>query len=282
MQINEENLTKSIISVENLNLSKNNIHILKNINLEIFPQRVIGIIGKSGSGKTSLLRCLNFLEIMDTGKIRIDNVELNTDKLTKQTKKTFERSDNPFRVFTAENELISKYKKEIYKIRLKLGFVFQDLHLFPHFTVLDNVAQAPIIVQKLPKDKAIEIAEKVLDKVGMLKYKERYPHHLSGGQKQRVAIARALALSPKIIMYDEPTSALDPENVVEIVDIIRNLKNEGITQLVVSHEYFFFRKVCDELIYIHSGEIIEHNNTNEIISNPKDERTRSYIKIFTN
>jgi len=202
--------------------------------------------------------------------------------LTKKIRSEVDNSDNPFRIFTAENELMNGYQKEIYKIRAKVGFVFQELLLFPHFSVLDNVAQPLMIVQKLNKDKAISIAEKVLEKVGMLKYKNRYPHHLSGGQKQRVAIARALAQSPKIIMYDEPTSALDPENVVEIIEVLNNLKNEGITQLVVTHEYFFFRKVCDELVYIHSGEIVEHNSTEKMIENPQDERTNNYLKIFAN
>ncbi len=275
-------MTTPIISVEKINLSKNKIHILKNIDLQIQPKKIVGIIGKSGSGKTSLLRCFNFLDSIDSGKITIDNIEVNADLLTKKVRSEVDNSDNPFRIFTAENELMNGYKKEIYKVRAKVGFVFQELHLFPHFSVLDNVAQPLMIVQKLNKDEAISIAEKVLEKVGMLKYKNRYPHHLSGGQKQRVAIARALAQSPKIIMYDEPTSALDPENVVEIIEVLNNLKNEGITQLVVSHEFFFFRKVCDELVYLHAGEIVEHNSTEKMIENPQDERTNNYLKIFAN
>lgn len=275
-------MTSPIISVEKINLTKNNVHILKNIDLQITPHKVVGIIGKSGSGKTSLLRCLNFLDTIDNGKIIIDNIVVNANAVIKKSKQEIDRSDNPFRSFTTENDLMKRFKREIYKIRSKVGFVFQDLHLFPHYSVLENVSQPLIIAQKQPKDLAFATAEIVLAKVGMLKYKDRYPHHLSGGQKQRVAIARVLAQSPKIIMYDEPTSALDPENVVEIIDVIKNLKNEGITQLVVSHEYFFFRKVCDELVYIHSGEIIEHNKTEEMIVNPKDERTINYLKIFIN
>jgi len=274
-------LTSPIISVEKVNLLKNGVHILKNIDLQIYPQKVVGIIGKSGSGKTSLLRTLNFLETIDNGKITIDGIVVNANLLVKKSKQRIDRSDNPFRVFTTENELINRFRKEIYKIRSKVGFVFQELHLFPHFSVLDNVAQPLIIVQKQSKDQAVANAEKVLEKVGMKKYKERYPHHLSGGQKQRVAIARALALQPKIIMYDEPTSALDPENVVEIIEVINQLKKDGITQVVVSHEYFFFRKVCDELVYVDSGEVIEHNTTEEIIKRPRDERTHNYLKIFT-
>ncbi len=274
-------MTNPIISVKNINLTKNKVHILKNIDLQIRPQKVVGIIGKSGSGKTSLLRCINFLDSIDTGKIIIDNIEVNADLIVKKSVGDIDNSENPFRIFTAENELMNRFKKEIYKIRAKVGFVFQELHLFPHFSVLDNVLQPLIIVQKLTKDEAVVNAEAVLEKVGMLKYKHRFPHHLSGGQKQRVAIARALAQSPRIIMYDEPTSALDPENVVEIIEVINNLKNEGITQLVVSHEYFFFRRICDELVYLHSGEIIEHSNTEEMISNPQDERTNNYLKIFT-
>ncbi len=270
-----------IISVEKVNLIKNGVHILKNIDLQIYPQKVVGIIGKSGSGKTSLLRTLNFLETIDNGKITIDGIVVNANLLVKKSKQRIDRSDNPFRVFTTENELINRFRKEIYKIRSKVGFVFQELHLFPHFSVLDNVAQPLIIVQKQSKDQAVANAEKVLEKVGMKKYKERYPHHLSGGQKQRVAIARALALQPKIIMYDEPTSALDPENVIEIIEVINQLKKDGITQVVVSHEYFFFRKVCDELVYVDSGEVIEHNTTEEIIERPRDERTHNYLKIFT-
>lgn len=274
-------MTSPIISVEKVNLLKNGVHILKNIDLQIYPQKVVGIIGKSGSGKTSLLRTLNFLETIDNGKITIDGIVVNANLLVKKSKQRIDRSDNPFRVFTTENELINRFRKEIYKIRSKVGFVFQELHLFPHFSVLDNVAQPLIIVQKQSKDQAVANAEKVLEKVGMKKYKERYPHHLSGGQKQRVAIARALALQPKIIMYDEPTSALDPENVVEIIEVINQLKKDGITQVVVSHEYFFFRKVCDELVYVDSGEVIEHNTTEEIIKRPRDERTHNYLKIFT-
>lgn len=277
----EDNLTPPIISVDKINLTKNNVHILKNIDLTIYPQRVVGIIGKSGSGKTSLLRSLNFLETIDSGRIIIDNIEVNANLLVKKSKQKIDSSSNPFRVFTAENELINRFRKEIFKIRGKVGFVFQELHLFPHFSVLDNVAQPLMIVQKQPKDQAIANAEKVLEKVGMKKYIERYPYHLSGGQKQRVAIARALALQPKIIMYDEPTSALDPENVVEIVEVINQLKRDGITQIIVSHEYFFFRKVCDELVYLDSGEVIEHNLTEEMIEKPRDERTQNYLKIFT-
>ena len=274
-------MTAPIISVEKINLIKNNIHILHNIDLQIYPQKVIGIIGKSGSGKTSLLRCINFLETIDNGKIIIDNIVVNANLIKNKSTKTIDTTNNPFRILTTENELIKKFQKEIYKIRSKVGFVFQELHLFPHFSVLENVAQPLMIVKKQSKDEAIANAEKVLEKVGMKNYKERYPHHLSGGQKQRVAIARALALQPKIIMYDEPTSALDPENVVEIVEVIKQLKKDGITQIVVSHEYFFFRKVCDELVYIDSGKIIEHNSTEELIENPRDERTRNYLKIFT-
>lgn len=236
-----------IIRVEKLNKSFGNLHVLKDIDLNVNESEVVVLIGASGSGKSTLLRCLNFLEMKDSGNIFIEgkNIEPKTQNLN--------------------------------KVRERVGMVFQHFNLFPHKTVLENVIEAPTKVKKIPKNQAIEEAKKLLEKVGLIDKCNDYPSRLSGGQKQRVAIARSLAMKPDVVLFDEPTSALDPELVGEVLVTMKQLAKEGMTMVVVTHEMGFAREVGDEVIYMHDGKIVERGNPKEIFENPKQERTKEFL-----
>nr|WP_309299808.1 amino acid ABC transporter ATP-binding protein [Priestia megaterium] len=238
---------QEMIKVNKLNKSFGNLHVLKNINLTVKESDVVVLVGASGSGKSTLLRCLNFLEIKNSGQIII------------------------------EGEQIEKDTHDLNKIRQKVGMVFQHFNLFPHMTVLQNVIEAPIQVKKQTKQEAIEEGKYLLEKVGLGDKYDVYPSTLSGGQKQRVAIARALAMKPDVMLFDEPTSALDPELVGEVLATMKELAEEGMTMVVVTHEMGFAREVADWAVYMHEGKIIEVGSPNELFDNPKEKRTQVFL-----
>lgn len=248
----------SMIKVENVCKSFGPLEVLRNINLEVQKGEVVCIIGPSGSGKSTLLRSLNHLERITSGRVYIE------DNLTD------ERVDG--------KDQLKVSHKRISEICSDLGMVFQRFNLFPHMTVLQNVMEAPVTVRKVPKQEAAEYAKTLLEKVGLADKVDEYPSRLSGGQQQRVAIARALAMKPHIMLFDEPTSALDPELVGEVLEVMKDLAREGMTMVVVTHEMGFAREVGSRVIFMDKGEILEEGKPEEIFSNPKHERTKSFLQ----
>ena len=246
------------INVHNLGKKFNDLEVLKDINVEISTGEVVCVGGPSGSGKSTFLRCLNYLEEPTSGEIVIDNdVIKGTDK---------------------KNDKISKInKKEANKIREHVGMVFQSFNLFPHKTVMENVIEAPITVQKAKKKDIEKVAIDLLEKVGMSERKDYYPNQLSGGQQQRVAIARALAMKPDIMLFDEPTSALDPEMVGEVLNVMKTLAQDGMTMVIVTHEMGFAAEVADKVIFMEGGYIIEEGTPEDVIRNPKTERAQKFF-----
>ncbi len=241
-------MIKSImINIEKLNKSFGDLHVLKDIDMTVKQSEVVCLIGASGSGKSTLLRCINFLEIKDSGLVMIGG------------------------------EKIEKETHDLNEVRAKVGMVFQHFNLFPHKTVLENVMEAPIYVKKRQKEEVKEEAKALLRKVGLSDKESVYPSKLSGGQKQRVAIARALAMKPEIMLFDEPTSALDPELVGEVLATMKELAEEGMTMVVVTHEMGFAREVADWAVYMHEGRIVEVGHPNELFSSPKEERTKNFL-----
>lgn len=238
---------KEMIKINQLNKSFGDLHVLKNIDMTVYESDVVCLIGSSGSGKSTLLRCLNFLERKDNGQIIIEGNEVNP------------RTD------------------DLNKIREKVGMVFQNFNLFPHKTVLENIIEAPIMVKGVEKEQAIMKAKQLLNKVGLEDKSDVYPSKLSGGQKQRVAIARALAMEPDIMLFDEPTSALDPELVGEVLTTMKDLAEEGMTMVVVTHEMGFAKEVADWIVYMHDGKIIERGTPEQFFNHPKEERTREFL-----
>lgn len=236
-----------MIKISQLNKSFGDLHVLKNIDMTVYESDVVCLIGSSGSGKSTLLRCLNFLERKDNGNIIIEGNEVNP------------RTD------------------DLNKIREKVGMVFQNFNLFPHKTVLENIIEAPVMVKGVDKEKAIIKAKQLLKKVGLEDKSDVYSSKLSGGQKQRVAIARALAMEPDIMLFDEPTSALDPELVGEVLTTMKDLAEEGMTMVVVTHEMGFAKEVADWIVYMHDGRIIERGTPEQFFNHPKEERTREFL-----
>jgi cystine transport system ATP-binding protein len=245
----------AIIRVAHLNKHFGALHVLKDVSLAVEPQEVVCVIGRSGSGKSTLLRCINFLEQPTHGTIEVDN----------------------FIVEVAQHRLTNAQKNVIHQIRLCTGMVFQEFNLFPHLSVIDNLIEAPVTVKGLPRDQAVAIAERFLDKVGLMEKRDEYPSRLSGGQKQRVAIARALTMEPKVMLFDEPTSALDPELIGEVLEVMKQLAREGTTMLVVTHEMGFANDVANRVIYMDEGCIVEEGAPDQIFSTPTDPRTRQFL-----
>jgi ABC-type polar amino acid transport system ATPase subunit len=243
-----------IIRVENLHKWFGLLHVLKGISFSVTPKEVLVIIGRSGSGKSTLLRCLNFLEEPSCGMIDIDGQSLTIIPGT--------RYDH--------NKAVS--------MRLNTGMVFQDFNLFPHMTALDNVIEGLVTVKKMPKNQAIPMGIKYLQKVGLEEKKDVHPIRLSGGQKQRVAIARALAMEPKVMLFDEPTSALDPELIGEVLDVMKQLANEGTTMIIVTHEMGFACDVADRVLFVDKGVIVESGTPDQIFGHAQDERTRLFLE----
>ena len=237
-----------MIKIEDLHKSYGQNEVLKGISTEVKEKEVIAIIGPSGSGKSTFLRCLNLLEIPTSGKVTIAG-DVLTDKGT-----------------------------NIMKIREEVGMVFQHFHLFPHKTVLENLTYAPINVKGMDKAVAIKSAEELLKKVGLFEKRQEYPNRLSGGQKQRVAIARALAMDPKVILFDEPTSALDPEMVKEVLSVMKNLADSGMTMLIVTHEMGFAREVADRILFLDGGKLIEDAPPEQFFTAPSTQRAKDFLE----
>ena len=234
--------------------------VLSGISFEVNKGEVVAIIGPSGSGKSTLLRCINLLEKIDSGKITVeDEIMVSTNEVGKA---------------------VYADKVELRKIRLKIGLVFQNYNLFPHYNVLRNITEAPVSVAGISKEEAKKTAEELLVKMGLEDKAEAYPCQLSGGQCQRVAIARALALKPDVLFFDEPTSALDPELTLEVMKVIRKLAQEHMTMVVVTHEMSFAREVADRVIFMDNGVIVEEGKPEDIFTNPTNERTKLFIKGF--
>ena len=236
-----------MIEVKNLCKSFGDLQVLKGISETINDREVVCVIGPSGSGKSTFLRCLNLLEEPSGGEVFLDGKKINDPDV------------------------------DIDEIREKLGMVFQGFNLFPHMTVLDNLTLAPIKVKGMEKAAAEEKARKLLETVGLADKAEKYPASLSGGQKQRVAIARALAMDPEIMLFDEPTSALDPEMVCEVLNVMKNLAENGMTMVIVTHEMGFAREVADRVLYIDEGNILEQGTPAELFGNPQHDRTKNFL-----
>lgn len=247
----------SMVKLVNVRKSFGNLEVLKGINLEIEPGEVLCIIGASGSGKSTMLRCLNHLERISDGEVYIEG-EL-TDKRE------------------SDKDLMKIDLDKVQALCAELGMVFQNFNLFPHLTVIQNITIAPSIVKKVKKENIEARALELLELVGLSEKKDEYPSRLSGGQQQRVAIARALAMEPKIMMFDEPTSALDPELVGEVLGTMRRLAEEGMTMLIVTHEIGFAREVADRIIFMDEGVICEQGTPEEVFLNPKEVRTKSFL-----
>lgn len=248
MQTENANATSdSIISIRGLNKWYGQFHVLKDINIEVTQGERIVICGPSGSGKSTMIRCINRLEEFQQGSLIVDGVEMIEDI------------------------------KNIEAIRREVGMVFQHFNLFPHLTILENLTLGPIWVQKQNKEQAEEIAMKYLHRVKIPEQAGKYPGQLSGGQQQRVAIARSLCMNPKIMLFDEPTSALDPEMISEVLDVMVELAQEGMTMLCVTHEMGFAKKVADRVIFMDAGQIVEQNTPNEFFDNPQNERTQLFL-----
>ena len=222
--------------------------VLTKLNVDVEQGEVISIIGPSGSGKSTFLRCLNGLETITEGHVYIDEFDI------------------------AGNEL------NIDKLRERIGMVFQSFNLFPHLKVIDNITLAPVTLRKMKREEAKKVARELLNKVGLLDKENVYPSSLSGGQKQRVAIARALAMNPEVMLFDEPTSALDPEMVGEVLQVMKDLVKDGMTMVVVTHEMGFAREVCNRVIFMADGKIVEEGSPDDIFTNPKHERTRNFLE----
>ena len=236
-----------MIKLNNLHKSFGNLHVLKGINLEISKGEIVAIVGPSGSGKSTVLRCMNLLEEPTEGNIIFEGQDI-TDK-----------------------------KVNIDEVRQNIGMVFQNFNLFPNMTVKDNIILAPMKVKKISKDEASKKCEYLLNRVGLFDKKDAYPSQLSGGQKQRIAIARALAMEPDMMLFDEPTSALDPEMVKEVLDVIKELANEGMTMAIVTHEMGFAKEVADRVIFVDEGNIVEDDTPENVFNNPKNERTKAFL-----
>ena len=241
----------AVLEVKNIQKSFAGTQVLKGVSFSLEKGQVLAIIGSSGSGKTTLLRCLNFLETPDAGEIRVNGSLLTGQNLT---------------------------DAQIRQNRLHFGLVFQNFNLFPQYTVLENITMAPTLLKKAPADRIRSNALALLEKVGLSQKANAYPYQLSGGQQQRVAIARALALNPEVLCFDEPTSALDPELTNEVLRVIRSLKNQDNTMVVVTHEMDFARSVADVVMYMADGVIAEMGTPEEVFGNPRSEKTRSFIR----
>ena len=244
-----------ILEAKGIKKSFGKAEILKGLDLSIDKGDVVAILGRSGSGKTTLLRCLDFLEKADEGKLIFDGVSYDLKTIS---------------------------KKDIRELRKKTGFVFQNYNLFSNMTALENVMEGLVTARKINKKEALETSLSMLEKVGMLEWKDHYPIQLSGGQQQRVAIARALATKPEVIYFDEPTSALDPQMVGEVLEVMRTLAKDGLTMIIVTHEMAFARDVAKHVIFMGNGVIVEEGTSQQIFEDPQNEMTKEFLSRFRN
>ncbi|WP_424944690.1 ABC transporter ATP-binding protein [Aliiroseovarius crassostreae] len=247
--------TPNAIMVDDLHKSFGNLEVLKGVSLEASEGDVVAIIGGSGSGKSTMLRCINFLETPTSGDIRVNG------------EKILMKPDG-----SAANQ------KQLERIRTRVAMVFQSFNLWSHRTILENLIEVPVHVLKVPRDEAIAKARGLLERVGLSDKEDTHPLFLSGGQQQRAAIARALAVDPEVMLFDEPTSALDPELVGEVLGVIRDLAAEGRTMLLVTHEMSFAREVASKVVYLYQGQIEEQGNPDEVFGNPKSERLKQFLQ----
>ena len=249
-----------LLKIRNLQKNFDGLEVIKDISLEVEQGQVVAIIGPSGSGKSTLLRCATLLERVDSGEIAyMDEPAAYTDKHGRTT---------------------YAHPKDLKRIQSYFGLVFQNFNLFPHFSVMKNIIDAPIHVQKKSKEEALAIGRDLLAKMGLSDKENAYPCQLSGGQQQRVSIARALALNPKILFFDEPTSALDPELTGEILRVIKDLAAEHMTMVIVTHEMSFARDVADHIIFMDGGVIVEEGTPDQVINNPRSDRTKAFLSRF--
>lgn len=236
-----------MIETKKLEKSFKNLHVLKGIDQKIEKGEKVVIVGPSGSGKSTFLRCLNFLEVPTGGEVWFEGINLTDASVN------------------------------IDKHRQKMGMVFQHFNLFPHLTIMENITLAPVKLKLQTKEEAQQNAERLLERIGLLDKKDAYPNTLSGGQKQRIAIVRALAMNPDVMLFDEPTSALDPEMVGEVLELIRELAEDGMTMVIVTHEMAFAKEVATRILFMDEGMILEENTPDEFFSNPKNERLKDFL-----
>jgi ABC-type polar amino acid transport system ATPase subunit len=248
-----------IVHIERLEKYFGRNHVLRGLNLDVYPKETICLIGRSGSGKSTLLRCINFLEEPSAGAVEVDGLRVEADPLHARSR---------------------RHREQIRQIRLRAQMVFQEFNLFPHMSVIDNLIEAPMRVKGVARNKAIETAERFLEKVGLMEKRDEFPARLSGGQKQRVAIARALTMEPRVLLFDEPTSALDPELVGEVLKVMEDLAHEGTTMVVVTHEMAFAREAADRVYLIDAGVFAEAGPPEQILDTPRDERTKQFLRRF--
>ena len=241
-----------MLEVRDVRKSFGTLEVLRGVDLRVEKGDVVAILGPSGSGKTTLLRCINFLETAGSGTLLFDGERFQLNRVS---------------------------KRDILRLRKKTAFVFQSYNLFRNKTALQNVTEGLIAGRKIPRDQAERTALLALEKVGMADWRSRYPHQLSGGQQQRVAIARAIAADPEIIFFDEPTSALDPELTAEVLSVMRQLAEEGMTMLVVTHEMGFARNVSNRVVFMEGGQVVESGGSREFFENPGQERTRAFLRL---
>ncbi|GHE01839.1 amino acid ABC transporter ATP-binding protein [Streptomyces alanosinicus] len=246
-----------MVDIRSVHKSFGSLAVLKGIDLRVRTGEVTVVLGPSGSGKSTLLRTVNHLEKVDRGEISVDGSLMGYRR--------------------AGNKLYELPEREVLRQRTRIGFVFQNFHLFGHLTVLDNIVEAPVSALRRPRKEAVASARRLLERVGLGDKADAYPRQLSGGQQQRVAIARALALEPKLLLFDEPTSALDPELVGEVLDVIRDLAAQGTTMIVVTHEIAFAREVADTVVFMDDGRIVEQGPPAEVLDAPRAERTRAFL-----
>ena len=250
-------MTTPMVKAEDVHKSFGQVEVLKGINLEVRPREVFCLLGPSGSGKSTFLRCINHLERIDAGRLSVDGHLVGYKE---RAGKLYELNEN-----------------EVADQRQDIGMVFQRFNLFAHMTALQNVMMAPLQVRNEPKKEVRERALQLLERVGLADQSHKYPSQLSGGQQQRVAIARALAMKPKLMLFDEPTSALDPELVGEVLDVMRDLAESGMTMIVVTHEIGFAREVGDNLVFMDGGVVVEQGKPREVLSNPQHARTQAFL-----
>jgi polar amino acid transport system ATP-binding protein len=234
-------------------------HVLRGVSLAVRKHETVMLIGRSGSGKTTFLRCLNFLEEPTVGRVEVANMAVDADPLQKGGRSR---------------------RGAVRELRQQTGMVFQEFNLFPHMSVIDNCIEAPVHVKGVPKREAIATAEKYLEKVQLLEKRDEFPARMSGGQKQRAAIARALTMEPQVLLFDEPTSALDPELVGEVIAVMAQLAHEGATMIVVSHEMAFAHEAADRVLYLEDGVIVEEGPPEQILDDPQEEATKLFLRRF--
>ncbi|MET7796915.1 amino acid ABC transporter ATP-binding protein [Streptomyces decoyicus] len=247
----------AMVEIRSVHKSFGSLAVLNGVDLRVRTGEVTVVLGPSGSGKSTLLRTINHLEKADSGSVSVDGALVGYRR--------------------AGNKLYELREREILRQRTEIGFVFQNFHLFPHLTVLENITEAPVAALRRPKKDADKSARALLARVGLADKADAYPKTLSGGQQQRVAIARALALEPKLLLFDEPTSALDPELVGEVLDVIKDLAHQGTTMIVVTHEIGFAREVADTVVFMDDGRIVEQGPPGEVLDRPRHERTKSFL-----